>query len=234
MAVSQVSSSVAASFSAGPNCSLAPCQIANQISQGQIDIGIACGVEHMSTGQDNPTLAPKMSEEVLKGEEVKDVLLPMGITSENVAKVFKVSREEQDAFAANSYQKALRAQKAGLFKGEIIPVEVRSFILLCPRCSLGLKRLSPNRSTMWTPRPVRRAVSSSMKTMESGQTSPPNPSPNSSPPFSPTEPHTQATPPKSPMALLLFSSHVVRSHKSSVYRSWASLSRLGWPVSRLM
>ncbi|KAJ9128049.1 hypothetical protein QFC24_000340 [Naganishia onofrii] len=103
---------------------MAVSQIANQISQGQIDIGIACGVEHMSTGQDNPTLAPKMSEEVLKGEEVKDVLLPMGITSENVAKVFKVSREEQDAFAANSYQKALRAQKAGLFKGEIIPVEV--------------------------------------------------------------------------------------------------------------
>ncbi|KAJ9109020.1 hypothetical protein QFC21_000346 [Naganishia friedmannii] len=93
-------------------------------TQGQIDIGIACGVEHMSTGQDNPTLAPKMSEEVLKGEEVKDVLLPMGITSENVAKVFKVSREDQDAFAANSYQKALRAHKAGLFKGEIIPVEV--------------------------------------------------------------------------------------------------------------
>ncbi|GHJ85447.1 hypothetical protein NliqN6_1849 [Naganishia liquefaciens] len=103
---------------------MAVAQIANQISQGQIDIGIACGVEHMSTGQDNPTLAPKMSEDVLKGEEVKDVLLPMGTTSENVAKVFKVSREEQDAFAANSYQKALKAHKAGLFKGEIIPVEV--------------------------------------------------------------------------------------------------------------
>mgnify|MGYP006950216152 CR=1 FL=1 len=39
----------------------------------------------MSTGQDNPTLAPKMSEDVLKGEEVKDVLLPMGTTSENVS-----------------------------------------------------------------------------------------------------------------------------------------------------
>lgn len=61
------------------------CQIANQISQGQIDIGIGCGVEHMSTGQDNPTLASKMSEDVLKGQEVKDVLLPMGTTSENVS-----------------------------------------------------------------------------------------------------------------------------------------------------
>lgn len=67
-------------------------QIANQISQGQIDIGIGCGVEHMSTGQDNPTLAPKMSEDVLKGEEVKDVLLPMGTTSENVSWVQYRSR----------------------------------------------------------------------------------------------------------------------------------------------
>jgi hypothetical protein len=68
---------------------MAVAQIANQISQGQIDVGIGCGVEHMSTGQDNPTLAPKMSEDVLKGEEVKDVLLPMGITSENVSFAFQ-------------------------------------------------------------------------------------------------------------------------------------------------
>jgi acetyl-CoA acyltransferase 1 len=64
---------------------MAVAQIANQIMLGQIDIGIGCGVEHMSTGQDNSTFAPKISEEVLKGEEVKDVLLPMGTTSENVS-----------------------------------------------------------------------------------------------------------------------------------------------------
>lgn len=64
---------------------MAVAQIANQILQNQIDIGIGCGVEHMSTGQDNSTFAPKISEDVLKGEEVKDVLLPMGTTSENVS-----------------------------------------------------------------------------------------------------------------------------------------------------
>lgn len=72
---------------------MAVSQIANQISQGQIDVGIGCGVEHMSTGQDNPTLEPKMSEDVLKGEEVKDVLLPMGITSENVSVAFQTGGE---------------------------------------------------------------------------------------------------------------------------------------------
>jgi acetyl-CoA acetyltransferase len=51
-------------------------------------------------------------------------LSPHPSRNAQVAEQFKVSREEQDAFAANSYQKALKAQKAGLFKEEIIPVEV--------------------------------------------------------------------------------------------------------------
>jgi acetyl-CoA acyltransferase 1 len=66
---------------------MAVSQIANQISTHQIDIGIAAGVEHMTTGQDNSTLPPKISEHVLKSKEVRDVLLPMGITSENVSRL---------------------------------------------------------------------------------------------------------------------------------------------------
>src|ERR1700730_928214 len=46
------------------------------------------------------------------------------ITSENVAKEFHVTREKQDAFAAASHQKAIAAQKAGLFDAEIVPVKV--------------------------------------------------------------------------------------------------------------
>jgi acetyl-CoA C-acetyltransferase len=48
----------------------------------------------------------------------------MGVTAENVAKKYSISREEQDAFAAASQQKAETAQKAGRFKDEIIPVEI--------------------------------------------------------------------------------------------------------------
>jgi acetyl-CoA C-acetyltransferase len=48
----------------------------------------------------------------------------MGITAENVAEKFHISREEQDAFAAESQRRAEAAIKAGKFKYEIIPVEV--------------------------------------------------------------------------------------------------------------
>jgi acetyl-CoA C-acetyltransferase len=48
----------------------------------------------------------------------------MGVTAENVAKKYGISREDQDAFAAASQQKAEAAQKAGKFKDEIIPLEI--------------------------------------------------------------------------------------------------------------
>ena len=48
----------------------------------------------------------------------------MGITAENVAESFNLSREEQDAFAAQSQQKAEAAIKSGRFKDEIVPVEI--------------------------------------------------------------------------------------------------------------
>src|SRR5450755_455096 len=50
----------------------------------------------------------------------------MGITAENVAKKYEISRREQDEFAAASQQKAEAAQKAGRFKAEIVPVEIAS------------------------------------------------------------------------------------------------------------
>ena len=48
----------------------------------------------------------------------------MGVTAENVAERHSISREEQDAFAASSYEKALAAQRAGKFKAEIFPIEI--------------------------------------------------------------------------------------------------------------
>jgi len=73
----------------------------------------------------------KMSEKVLSCQEAADCLIPMGITSENVAEQYNISREAQDKFAAASYSKALNAQKDGKFRSEIVAVKVslRSDIL---------------------------------------------------------------------------------------------------------
>lgn len=64
------------------------------------------------------------SEKVLSNQESEDCLIPMGITSENVAKDFGITRQVQDQFAAQSFQKAAAAQKAGKFKDEIVPLTV--------------------------------------------------------------------------------------------------------------
>lgn len=64
------------------------------------------------------------SEAVLSFKEAEDCLIPMGLTSENVANDFHISREDQDAFAASSFQKAAKAQKEGRFVPEIVPLTV--------------------------------------------------------------------------------------------------------------
>ncbi|KAF9219996.1 thiolase [Gyrodon lividus] len=100
-------------------------QIANQIIVGQIDIGIGAGVESMTFGWGGVSLPDGWSEAVLTTKEAEDCLIPMGFTSENVASDFGISREKQDKFAAESFQKAAAAQKAGKFKDEIVPLKVK-------------------------------------------------------------------------------------------------------------
>ncbi|GAA5839225.1 hypothetical protein JCM5353_008542 [Sporobolomyces roseus] len=99
--------------------------IALQIAAGQIDIGIGAGVESMTMGYGAGVMPEKFSESVLENEGAADCLLPMGITSENVAAQYNVTRDAQDAFAAASFQKAAAAQKAGKFKDEIVPVKTK-------------------------------------------------------------------------------------------------------------
>ena len=65
------------------------------------------------------------SEKVLACQEAEDCLIPMGITSENVAAEYNITRAVQDDFAAKSFQKAAAAQKAGKFKDEIVPIRVK-------------------------------------------------------------------------------------------------------------
>jgi acetyl-CoA acyltransferase 1 len=76
----------------------------------------------------------RISDAILSNPESSDCLIPMGITSENVAREYNISRDTQDTFAANSFAKAAAAQKAGKFKEEIVPVRVSRFTIL-PSCT---------------------------------------------------------------------------------------------------
>ncbi|KAL7405074.1 hypothetical protein ABVT39_023407 [Epinephelus coioides] len=97
--------------------------IAGAIRSRSIDLGLACGVESMSLrGIGDPG---DLSSRLTDNDKARDCLIPMGITSENVAEKFGVSREKQDAFALSSQQKAARAQSTGVFDQEIVPVTTR-------------------------------------------------------------------------------------------------------------
>ncbi|EJD54646.1 acetyl-CoA acetyl transferase [Auricularia subglabra TFB-10046 SS5] len=98
--------------------------IAGAITSGTIDIGIGAGVESMTHGFGAGAMASRYSDKVLANEEAQDCLLPMGITSENVAEMYNLKRDDLDAFAARSFAKAAKAQKEGWFIGEIVPVTV--------------------------------------------------------------------------------------------------------------
>lgn len=98
--------------------------VANAIKTGMIEIGIGAGVESMSS-QYGPGAVTEFSELLESHPEAKNCKVPMGVLSENMAKDRKIKREDQDAFAAASYQKALAAQTSGLFNDEIHPLRVK-------------------------------------------------------------------------------------------------------------
>ena len=97
---------------------------ADQIRLGNADLVLAGGTESMSMV---PMMGNKvaMSPKVFQDDNVA-IAYGMGITAEKVAEEWKVSREDQDAFALASHQKALAAQAAGEFKEEISPYGVIS------------------------------------------------------------------------------------------------------------
>lgn len=99
--------------------------IANQITNGSIDIGVAIGAESMSSGGDR--LERPFVPEIMESgsQDAKDCMQPMGQTSENVGKDFNIVRELQDRYAAESYRRAEAAQKAGWFDDEIAPITVK-------------------------------------------------------------------------------------------------------------
>lgn len=81
-------------------------------------------MESMTAHYGTGTIPENISEQILSNPQAADCLLPMGITSENVAKDYGITREELDVFAAKSYAKAAQAQKEGKFKSEIVPIRV--------------------------------------------------------------------------------------------------------------
>jgi acetyl-CoA C-acetyltransferase len=107
---------------------------AQAIKCGDAQIVIAGGQENMSASPhvlNNSRDGFRMGDAKLTDTMIVDGLWDvynqyhMGITAENVAKKFEISREEQDAFAAASQNKAEAAQKAGRFKDEIVPIEIK-------------------------------------------------------------------------------------------------------------
>ena len=103
------------------------------IVTGEADVIVAGGMESMSRAPyllDKARNGYRMGNGVLEDSILKDALtdafhgIHMGITAENIAHRYRISREEADAFALQSQQKTAKAQSEGLFRREIVPVPV--------------------------------------------------------------------------------------------------------------
>ena len=94
-------------------------QISTKIESGDIDVGIAAGVEDMFSvpmGGFNPDFHPELAEQ--------EYYIGMGETAENLAEEGQISRDEQERFSVESHQKALDAWKNGRFNNEVVPIDV--------------------------------------------------------------------------------------------------------------
>lgn len=94
---------------------------AQQIMAGMGEAIIAGGVESMSMV---PMIGNKFVANPTLAEEYPGAYIGMGLTAENVARQYEVTREEQDAFALRSHQRAAAAQASGKFAEEIVPLQV--------------------------------------------------------------------------------------------------------------
>jgi acetyl-CoA C-acetyltransferase len=97
---------------------------AHAVALGEADTVVAVGVESVTRvgrghelAQPNPLLDPAQA-----GKTVGDVFLPLGMTAENVADKYGVTREEMDRFAQRSQERAVAAQESGFSAREIVPV----------------------------------------------------------------------------------------------------------------
>jgi acetyl-CoA acyltransferase len=94
---------------------------AERIMSGQGDVAVAGGTESMSMV---PMGGNKVAPNPWLMDNYPDAYLGMGLTAENLAKKYGITREQADEFSYASHQKAIAAIAAGKFKEEIVPVEV--------------------------------------------------------------------------------------------------------------
>ena len=100
---------------------------ASRIRLGEADVMIAAGTESMSAMPQIMGNKVSLNPEVFARAENVSIAYGMGLTAEKVAQQWKVSREDQDAFAVESHRRACAAIAAGHFKDEILPYAVKSY-----------------------------------------------------------------------------------------------------------
>jgi acetyl-CoA acyltransferase 1 len=103
--------------------------VSAQIQTDAIDVGVAAGMESMTRNYGSRAIPvdlwPELKDATKASDDVRDCIMPMGLTSEKVASQYGVSRSEQDAFALESHRRAAKAVEAGFFDAEIVPVTTR-------------------------------------------------------------------------------------------------------------
>jgi acetyl-CoA C-acetyltransferase len=121
---------------------------ANAVQAGQGDVYIAAGVEFISSFNASQESAhPEDWNSALQGAQPgqPDAYIAMGQTAENVARRYGVAREDQDAFAQRSQERAVAAQVAGFFEREIVPVTLADGTVVAtddgPRADSTVERL---------------------------------------------------------------------------------------------
>lgn len=101
--------------------------VAGQISTGMIDAGVGAGMESMTRNYGSRAIPvdawPALRDSPVR--DARDCVMPMGLTSENVASRYGVSRADQDALAVESHRRAAAARASGAFAAEIVPVTTR-------------------------------------------------------------------------------------------------------------
>jgi len=99
---------------------------ADRVMLGDAEVVVAGGAESMSMV---PMGGNKVAPNPWLMDRYPDAYLGMGLTAENLARKYEISRQQADEFSLASHQKALAAISAGKFKDEIVPIEVRSTIV---------------------------------------------------------------------------------------------------------
>ena len=126
------------------------------IAADEVNVHVAAGVESIS--RVGRTTRPEHMHPDLDGHRFADVYVPMGITAENVASTFDISRTDMDALALRSHQRAVEAQASGFFAKDIVEVPLDDGALVSvddgPRLDTSLDKLASLKSAFSEDGPI--------------------------------------------------------------------------------